>query len=133
MFFALFFSLTSLSQLHCANHKLALGANDAANEVEFSAEIDALLRALGRLVRRSAKRTERLHKLAEDYDEGKKSIKRLHAVRWLSRGNVLVSVCENINALYDLAVELQKTPSSADDDDECADGSTGDDDCVDDD
>ena len=79
--------LTWILALHCINHKLALGANDAANLVTFSSEIDKLLRGIGRLVRKSAKKQlERLADLAKLHGEGKHSTKRLHMVRWLSRG-----------------------------------------------
>ena len=110
-----------LLALHCVNHRLALGASDAAKLVTFSAEIDRLLRGIGQLVRRSAKRQERFKDIALLYDEAHESIKRLHAVRWLSQGQVLKSVTENINSIADLALEMMRTSTTTVDEegDEC--------------
>ena len=41
----------------------------------------AVLRTIGRLVKRSAKRHERFKKIAEEYDEAKQTIKIMHSVR----------------------------------------------------
>ena len=56
-----------LLAMHCVCHKLALGANDAAGLVSFSAEVDKLLRGIGRLVRKSAKRHERFVEIGKIY------------------------------------------------------------------
>ena len=53
-------------------------------------------------VRKSAKRQERFAEIGELYDEAKETIKRLHGVRWLSRGQVLVAIISNINTIADL-------------------------------
>ena len=43
------------------------GANDAAALVEFSSDLDQLLRAIGRMLRRSGKNRKRLDELAKAY------------------------------------------------------------------
>ena len=48
------------------------GANDAAELVDFSGDLDQLLRAIGRMLRRSGKNRKRLDELATAYcGEGK--------------------------------------------------------------
>ena len=115
-----------LLAMHCVCHKLALGANDAAGLVSFSAEIGKLLMGIGRLVRKSAKRHERFEEIAKLYDEAHESIKRLHGVRWLSRGQVLCSVTGNINTICDLAKEMSTAAARRLADDDESDAEEGD-------
>ena len=110
--------ISHLLALHCVNHRLALSAGEAAKLVSFSNEIDKLLRGIGRLVRRSAKRQERFKEIAKLYDEAHESIKKLHAMRWLSQCQVLKSITENINTIADLAREMMATSTSGVDDDD---------------
>ena len=78
-----------------------------------------------KLARRSAKRQERFKDIALLYDEAHEPIRRLHAVRWLSQGQVLKSVTGNINSIADLALEMMRT-STATVDDEDDEGDEGD-------
>jgi hypothetical protein len=110
--------ISHLLALHCVNHRLTLGAGEAAKLVSFLNEIDKLLRGIGHLVRRSAKRQERFKEIAKLYDEAHESIKKLHAVRWLSQGQVLKSITENISTIADLAREMMATSTSGVDDDD---------------
>ena len=43
--------------------------------------------------------------MAKVYEEGKASLKKQHAVRWLSRAGALKAMVQNINTLADFIVD----------------------------
>lgn len=76
-----------LLAFHCICHNLALGANEAAEQVPYCAVVDSFVKSIYNLFAHSAKRQDELLALQQKNDEIGK-IKRSCSTRWLSRSQV---------------------------------------------
>ena len=56
--------------------------------------------------------------MAKQYDEGKTSLKKQHAVRWLSRAGALEAMVKNINTLADFIIDELSDHDDESDEDE---------------
>ena len=103
---------------HCVCHRLALSAADSAKDVPFAADLGKFVQATYNVFSRSASRRDTLADMAKQYDEGKTSLKKQHAVRWLSRAGALEAMVKNINTLADFIIDELSDHDDESDEDE---------------
>jgi hypothetical protein len=104
-----------LLAIHCVAHRTQLVALDGAklNGCAFmSNEVDKLLNGLASYFHKSSKRKAALQALQAELFDSKKSLRRFHKVRWLSRWQVVTTLC---NSLESVLSHLRDMPPSKDD------------------
>jgi hypothetical protein len=79
-----------------------LAALDAAKSPDckvISSQVDSLLNLIVGFFNKSSKRKHALSKLQEEFFDVKKSMKRYHKIRWLSRWQAVTILCESLESV----------------------------------
>ena len=87
---------------HCVAHRTNLVALDAAKTPDckvLSTEIDVLINSISSFFHKSSKRKHALTTLQEQLFDSKKTMKRYHKIRWLSRWQAISSLCDSLESV----------------------------------
>ncbi|MCG8623277.1 MAG: hypothetical protein MJE68_14955, partial [Proteobacteria bacterium] len=89
-----------LNSIHCANHRLALAAAHAADNITYLKKIKVALRSLFQFYQKSAVRTAGLVAIQEILNDPIIKLKEAKDVRWLSRASnkntyPYLTICDN--------------------------------------
>lgn len=91
-----------LLSCHCVAHRTNLAALDAAKSPTckvISPEIDILINNILSFFHKSDKRKHALTALQERFYDSKKSMKRYHKIRWLSRWQSVTALCNSLKSV----------------------------------
>ena len=91
-----------LISCHCVAHRTNLAALDAAKAPDcksLSAEVDSLLNSISSFFNKSSKRKHALTALQEEFLDAKKTMKRYHKIRWLSRWHAVTTLCDSLESV----------------------------------
>ena len=87
---------------HCVAHRTNLAALDAAKAVDckgLSSEIDSLLNSVASFFNKFSKRKHALSALQGELSDARKTMKRYHKIRWLSRWSAVTTLCDSLESL----------------------------------
>jgi hypothetical protein len=91
-----------LTSTHCVAHKTNLAALEASkNESckDMSSEVDSMLNTLAGHLKKSCKRKTVVQALQNELHDAQKILKRYHKIRWLSRWQVVTTLCDSLESV----------------------------------
>ena len=100
-----------LLSIHCVNHRLALAAAHAADDIPYLIRFKATVQILFLFYQNSAVRTAGLHAIQEVLDDPVIKLKQAKDVRWLSHESAISSI---LCTMQSLIISLEREGSERD-------------------
>jgi hypothetical protein len=100
-----------ITTMHCIAHRAALAAQDVFGSVEYAKWVDSVLGRVYAYFSRSGPRLQALAEVQQSMDLPELRIPAVHAVRWLSRDNVISAITRSYAALLNFFGDEAKSGS----------------------